>query len=175
MALVQAPPGDEDRIVEFFAGLCKNVEIDLMIQDLDWSGPGMPVELIVRLLDMLPRFRYLKIETSNACTKYSQVLERTEGRLCVSGGWAVMQLIEALDRGVHAFMPEASMVRIYEAVRRLHASGDRDGARRLFERLLPVLAFSNQQLEVSIHFFQAAASQAGNFPDSFGAAANNRL
>jgi len=29
----------------------------------------------------------------------------TEGRLNVSGGWAVPQLMEALDRGVHAVMP----------------------------------------------------------------------
>lgn len=64
-----------------------------------------------------------------------------------------MQMIEALDRGVHAFMP-TGMHRIYTEIHRRYASGDRDAARELFERLLPVLAFSNQRLDVSIRFFK---------------------
>ena len=97
--------------------------MNLMIQDLDWHESGMSIELIAHLFDILPRFRYVKVETANACPKYTQILDRTGGKLFVSGGWAVMQLMEALDRGVQAFMPESSMVRIYETIRRLHAAG----------------------------------------------------
>ncbi len=154
MMLVQAPPLDDDGIEDFYRRLCSEVELELMIQDIDWVGSGMPMDLIARLFDSLPLFRFIKVETKNACPKYSEILERFDGRLHVSGGWAVMQLIDALDRGVNAFMPEASMVRIYEAVRRLHAQGERQAAWTLFERLLPVLAFSNQELDISIHFFK---------------------
>jgi dihydrodipicolinate synthase/N-acetylneuraminate lyase len=62
-------------------------------------------------------------------------------------------MLEALDRGVHAFMPTA-LHAIYVRIYRLYKAGDREGARDLFERVLPVLAFANQHLDISIHFFK---------------------
>jgi 4-hydroxy-tetrahydrodipicolinate synthase len=64
-----------------------------------------------------------------------------------------MQMIEALDRGVHAFMP-TGMHEIYTRIYALYAQGRRQEAAALFNRLLPVLAFSNQHLDISIHFFK---------------------
>lgn len=125
----------------------------LMIQDWDAAGYGLPVALIARLFAEVEAFRCLKIEVVPAGTKYTEVLEATDGRLHVSGGWAVTQMIEGLDRGVHAFMP-TGMHRIYTRIYRLYAAGRRDEARTLFDAIAPVLAFSNQHLDISIHFFK---------------------
>lgn len=125
----------------------------LMLQDWDPVGPGVPVSVIASLFREIDVFRCLKIEAVPAGAKYSAVIEATEGRLHVSGGWAVMQMIEALDRGVHAFMP-TGMHQIYTRIFSLYHAGQRDEARELFSRLLPVLAFSNQHLDVSIHSFK---------------------
>jgi len=125
----------------------------LMLQDWDPSGNGLPVPLIVRLFEEVDAFRCLKIETVPAGVKYSEVLEATGGRLHVSGGWAVTQMIEGLDRGVHAFMP-TGMHRIYTRIYALHAEGRQEEARALFDEMAPVLAFSNQHLDISIHFFK---------------------
>lgn len=125
----------------------------LMIQDLDWSGSGLPIAEIVRLFEALPTFRCLKVETLPAGPKYTRVLEATGGRLHVSGGWAAMQMPDALARGVHAFMPtclDLVYVAIYDSWRR----GETDKARELFERLLPIVAFSHQHIDVSIRFFK---------------------
>jgi 4-hydroxy-tetrahydrodipicolinate synthase len=62
-------------------------------------------------------------------------------------------MIEGLDRGVHAFMP-TGMQKIYCEIYRRYTAGDRAGAVELFRKLLPVLAFSNQHLDISIHFFK---------------------
>lgn len=132
----------------------------LMIQDWDASGPGAPVPLIARLFEQIECFRCLKIEVVPAGSKYSAVLEATDGGLHVSGGWAVMQMIEALDRGVHAFMP-TGMHRVYTRIYELYTSRQRDAARGLFNCLLPVLAFSNQHLDVSIHFFKRLLHRQG--------------
>jgi dihydrodipicolinate synthase/N-acetylneuraminate lyase len=134
----------------------------LMIQDLDWGGSGLPVTEIVRLFKALPTFRCLKVETVPAGPKYTSVLEATGGRLHVSGGWAVMQMPDALARGVHAFMPttlDPVYVAIYDAYRR----GEVDAARALFERLLPIVAFSNQHIDVSIRFFKKLRRAEGLF------------
>ena len=125
----------------------------LMLQDWDVTGEGLPLPLIVRLFDEVDAFRCLKIETANASAKYTRVLEETAGRLHVSGGWAVTQMIDGLDRGVHAFMP-TGIHRAYTRIFSLHARGNREQAVTLFHRLCPILAFSNQHLDVSIHFFK---------------------
>jgi len=134
----------------------------IMLQDWDPAGNGLPIETIVDLFGKIPRFEWLKIEVIPAGPKYSAVLDATAGRLQVAGGWAVMQMIEALDRGAHAFMP-TDMHRIYCAIYDRYATGDRDGARALFEQVLPVLAFSNQRLDISIAFFKRLLHAQGVF------------
>ncbi|MBD3186613.1 dihydrodipicolinate synthase family protein [Candidatus Bathyarchaeota archaeon] len=125
----------------------------LMLQDWAPSGFGLPLSLIEHLFEEIDAFRALKVEVVPSGYKYSRVLDVTAGRLHVSGGWAVMQLIESLDRGVHAFMP-TGMHAIYTAIYNRYQEGDRTGAESLFNKLLPVLAFSNQHLDISVHFFK---------------------
>jgi 4-hydroxy-tetrahydrodipicolinate synthase len=74
-----------------------------------------------------------------------------------------MQMIEALDRGVHAFMPTA-LHAVYVRIYRLYTTGDREGACNLFEKILPVLAFANQHLDISIHFFKRLLYAQGTYP-----------
>jgi 4-hydroxy-tetrahydrodipicolinate synthase len=164
--LAQAPQplaGDPDRIREYFRALAHNVDLTLMIQDLDWHGGGMDLSLICELFQILPTFRCIKVETVPAGPKYSRILSATDGRLHVSGGWAVAQMLEGLERGVHAFMPEGSMVAIYRAIMARHLAGDREGARLLFERLLPILAFVKQHIDISIQFFKRVLVAKGMF------------
>jgi 4-hydroxy-tetrahydrodipicolinate synthase len=135
----------------------------LMLQDWDARGYGVPVPTLVRLFETVDAVRAVKVEVVPAGRKYSELLAATGGRLHVSGGWAVMQMIEALDRGVHAFMPTA-LHRTYVTIHRLHQAGRREAARELFDRVLPVLAFSNQHLEISIHFFKRLLHAQGIYP-----------
>jgi dihydrodipicolinate synthase/N-acetylneuraminate lyase len=134
----------------------------LMVQDLDWAGPGLAIDEIVALFEAIPQFASLKIEVAPAGPKYTKVLAATGGRLHVCGGWAVLQMIEALGRGVHGFMPtcmEALYVQIYSRFE----SGDVAGARALHADLLPVLAFSNQHIFTSIGFFKRLRVAEGLF------------
>ncbi len=161
--LYQAPPGAE--VAKLKAGLSVLAEIGpgpVMLQDLDWHGPGLPVDVIVDLFEAVPAFQSLKIETVPAGPKYTAVLAATGGSLHVCGGWAVSQMVDALTRGVHAFMPtecEAVYVTIYD----LFAAGEREAARALFETMLPLIAFSNQHIDVSIRFFKYLRQEAGVF------------
>jgi 4-hydroxy-tetrahydrodipicolinate synthase len=159
----QAARVDAHGIEDFFRRLADSTSLTLMIQDLDWQGDGMPLNLICRLFEEVPTFRCIKVETVPAGPKYSRILEATGGRLHVSGGWAVTQMLDGLERGIHAFMPEGSMVGIYRAIVARFVSGDREGARRVFESLLPILAFSNQHIDVSVQFFKRVLVAKGVF------------
>ncbi|HEY6571018.1 MAG TPA: dihydrodipicolinate synthase family protein, partial [Candidatus Limnocylindrales bacterium] len=131
--LVQAPVrlmNDPAATVDYFKVVCEAPIPMLMIQDLEWGGPGLPIPTIVRLFDEIEPFRCIKVETVPAGSKYTAVLEATGGRLNVSGGWAVPQLIEALDRGIHGVMPGGLHWVLVEVVRR-YRNGDRASARDL--------------------------------------------
>ena len=135
----------------------------IMLQDWDASGYGLPDELILDLFESVPAFRCLKVETVPAGVKYSRILELTKGQLNVSGGWAVSQMIEGLQRGVHAFMP-TGMHWIYTEIYRLWNAGKKGEAEELFQKILPVLAFSNQHLDISVHFFKRLLFKQGIYP-----------
>jgi dihydrodipicolinate synthase/N-acetylneuraminate lyase len=110
----------------------------------------------------VPSFRCLKVEVVPAGPKYTAVREATGGRLHVSGGWAADQMIEALDRGVDVIMPTA-MTGIYARIYRAHQAGDRETAREWFHRILPILAFTRQHLDISIQFYKRLYLRRGLF------------
>jgi dihydrodipicolinate synthase/N-acetylneuraminate lyase len=163
--LVQSPnrlAGDPEGQRAFFHE-CADVGMDmLVIQDLDWGGGGMAVETLGRLAEEIPSFTWVKIETVPAGVKYSAVLEAGDGKLRVMGGWALAQMIEGLDRGVHAFTPTA-INRIFVHVDRLYRGGRRDDAVALFERVVAVLAYCCQHIDVSIHFLKRYCVRRGLF------------
>jgi dihydrodipicolinate synthase/N-acetylneuraminate lyase len=135
----------------------------LMLQDWATVGNGVPVPLIARLFDEVEAFKALKVEVPAAGIKYTQVYGATGGRLHLSGGWAVQQMIEGLDRGLHAFMP-TGLHWTYARIYKLYQAGKRAEARDMFNKILPVLAFSNQHLDVSIHFFKRLLHEQGIYP-----------
>jgi len=163
--LVQAPTAllrDEAATVAFFREVCRAPIEVLMIQDLEWNGPGLAIPTIVRLFEELEPFRAIKVESVPAGPKYTAILAATAGRLAVCAGWAVPYLIEALDRGIHAVTPGGLHWVIAEVVRRYRA-GDRAAARGLFARLLPILGWQNQHIDISNQFLKLLAVRQGIF------------
>lgn len=137
----------------------------LMVQDWDLGGFGIPVEIITELFNKIEEFQCLKVEVNPAGVKYSKVIEATEGKLHISGGWAGTQMIEALDRGVNAFMPTI-LHGVYNKIYQLHRNGNRESAIKLFNRLVPILAFSHQHVDISIHFNKRLVHKQGLFSTS---------
>ncbi|MCG8308406.1 MAG: dihydrodipicolinate synthase family protein [Cytophagales bacterium] len=161
--LIQLPFDNRDQFREDFFELAESGAEVIMLQDWDANGYGLADELILELFEKIPEFRCLKVETAPAGVKYSNILRLTDGKLNVSGGWAVMQLPEAFRRGVHAFMP-TGMHWIYTRIHNLYRDGNPKAAVRLFHEILPVLAFSNQHLDISIHFFKRLLWKQGVYP-----------
>ncbi len=134
----------------------------VMLQDLDWQGSGIAPETIARLAERVPALAAVKVETAPAGPKYSAVRALTGDRLHLSGGWAAMQMLDGLARDLDAFIPSGVLPAYVEIFSRFER-GDRDGARALFERALPILAFSNQHIDVSIPFWKRVRRAEGIF------------
>ncbi len=161
--LFQIPFQNEIQFKNHFSELAETGPGMIMLQDWNASGYGLPDKLILELFETVEAFRCLKVETVPAGIKYSRILELTNGELNVSGGWAVSQMIEGLKRGVHAFMP-TGMHKIYCEFYRLWKAGKTHEAEHLFGEIIPVLAFSNQHLDISIHFFKRLLFKQGIYP-----------
>jgi len=134
----------------------------IMLQDLDWSGPGLAVERIVGLTEAVPALTAVKVETVPAGPKYTALAERAGGRMHLSGGWAVMQMLDGLARGLDAFIP-SGLLPVHSRIFAAWADGDHRRARTLFERILPVLTFANQHIDVSGRFWKAVRVRQGIF------------
>ena len=151
--LIQLPFKNEKQFKKDFLELAECGPEVIMLQDWDASGYGLPDQLIMDLFETVPSFRCLKIETIPAGVKYSKMLKLSNNTLNVSGGWAVNQMIEGLKRGIHAFMP-TGMHWIYSKIFADFQKGKIDESTALFNEILPILAFSNQHLDISIHFYK---------------------
>lgn len=125
----------------------------IMIQDLDWYGKGLSQDFIIELFDKIEKFKWLKIETTNSGLKYTKIKKITNNKLNVCGGWAVTQLIDALNRGVDAFIP-TGLEFLYVTIYNMFKNGNIVEARNLFNDILPIINFSNQNINLSIKFFK---------------------
>lgn len=161
--LFQIPYQTSEQFKSHFLQLAELDVAMIMLQDWDASGYGLPDELILELFENVEAFRCLKVETVPAGVKYSRILQITDGKLNISGGWAVSQMTEGLKRGVHAFMP-TGMHWIYTEIYRLWNEGKENEATLLFRQLLTILAFSNQHLDISVHFFKRLLHRQGTYP-----------
>ncbi len=160
--LFQIPFIEEQQFRNHFMELAQLNPEMIMLQDWDATGYGLSDQLICDLFEKVAAFKCLKIETVPAGPKYSRILELTQGTLNLSGGWAVTQMMEGLQRGVHAFMP-TGMHFIYTAIYQYFEEGNIAEAEALFQKIIPVLAFSNQHLDVSIHFFKRLLYRQGMY------------
>ena len=152
--------------IAFLKNLSQHSPKIIMVQDLDWSGDGLDLDSILTMFNRVKKLTWLKIETKKAGPKYSAVKSMTNNHLKVCGGWAVTQLLDALDRQVDAFIP-TGMEFLYTKIYKQYHLGNHDLARELFHKLLPVLNFSNQHIDISIRFLKELRVKEGIFSSSF--------
>ncbi len=154
IVLWQPPAGLSARAIE--EGVARLADAGpgrVMLQDLDWQGTGLDPEIIAGIARRVPGLSAVKVETVPAGPKYTALRDIAGDRLHLSGGWAAMQMLDGLARGLDAFVP-SGLLSAYVRVFDLFVRGEREAARALFERMLPVVTFSNQHIEVSIRFWK---------------------
>ena len=151
-ALCQIPEiSNEKELISTMIEIANAGPSNLMIQDLSWNDEGLEVDLIDRLFKKIDTFKSLKIEVKNSGQKYSKVLKKTKGKLHVSGGWAITEMIDALERGVHALMP-STLEEIFLLIIEYFNSDKKIEAEILFNKIRPILIFTHQDINVSIRF-----------------------
>lgn len=139
----------EASIREYLSGFLAGVpDTPVLIQDFNPGGPSISVDLILALRRAHSNFRYLKLEEPLGAPKFEQILQATGGEIGLFEGWGGLYAMELIPMGIAGIMPALSVSDILQKVFRLRRSGHHDLAFDLFERIMPQIFFSLQNMEL---------------------------
>jgi 2-keto-3-deoxy-L-arabinonate dehydratase len=137
-------------VIEYFKQVADAIDIPIMVQDAPLSPTPLPVSLLIDLVRQVPQVRYAKIEVPQAADKlHSLVTALGAGLPGPFDGEESVTLIPDLDAGATGTMPSsmvpAELGRIVRGYLSGYLSGDRAGAVKAWEDLLPLIHFENRQ------------------------------
>jgi 4-hydroxy-tetrahydrodipicolinate synthase len=135
-----------DQVLSFFRTVGDAVDIPIMVQDAPMSATALPVPLFSQLVTDVDRVSHAKVETAGAAEKIRALIAASGGALVGPfDGEESVTLIPDLDAGaVGTMCSSLAPAELGRIVRRYH-DGDRDGAVRDWEALLPLLHYENRQ------------------------------
>jgi 4-hydroxy-tetrahydrodipicolinate synthase len=133
-------------VIEYFRQVADAIDIPIMVQDAPLSPTPLPASLLIDLVRAVPQVRYAKIEVPQAADK----LHALAGALGDSlpgpfDGEESVTLIPDLDAGARGTMPSSMVPGELGQIVRGYLAGDRAGAVRAWEDLLPLIHFENRQ------------------------------
>jgi len=133
-------------VIEYFRQVADAIDIPIMVQDAPLSPTPLPVSLLIDLVRQVPAVRYAKIEVPQAADKLHALVTALGDSLPGPfDGEESVTLIPDLDAGARGTMPSSMVPAELGRIVRRHLSGDRAGAVRAWEDLLPLIHFENRQ------------------------------
>ena len=140
--LTVAGPG----VIGYFRQVADAVDIPVMVQDAPLSATPLPAGLLIDLVRQVPQVQYVKIEVPQAADKLHALVSALGDSLPGPfDGEESITLIPDLDAGATGTMPSSTVPAELGQVVRRYRAGDRAGAVRAWEALLPLIHFENRQ------------------------------
>lgn len=141
----------EDDLLRYSERVACAVQVPVLIQDFNPGGATVGASFARRLKETAPNFRFLKLEEPCMGPKVRAIREATGGTVGVLEGWGGMYLLELLPSGICGAMPGLAMVDLFQALITAARNGNVAMACAQFERILPFIVFSLQNMELFHH------------------------
>ena len=141
----------ETDLYRYFDRLLSSIDIPLLIQDVNPSGPTVTARFVSELHRAHPHFRWIKLEEPMMSSKVTAILEATNGEVGVLEGWGGMYLLDLFPAGICGVMPGLAVSDLLAKVFQLAANGDMAGAHKIHEGILPQIVLSLQHMELFHH------------------------
>jgi 4-hydroxy-tetrahydrodipicolinate synthase len=138
-------PAIKAYLSEFFAAI---PDTPVLVQDFNPGGASISVNLINELRVQHPNFKYLKLEEPLSASKFEAIIQATEGQVHVFEGWGGLYLLELVPVGISGVMPGLAVADILQRIFTLRKNGDNAKAFDLFEKVMPQIFFSLQNMEL---------------------------
>ncbi len=120
----------------------------VLIQDFNPGGSSISVEFIKELMDENPNFKYLKLEEPLCAPKFESIIKATKGKVGLFEGWGGLYMLELVPIGIRGVMPGLAVSDILQRVFDLRSNGEDGKAFDLFEKVMPQIFFSLQNMEL---------------------------
>lgn len=120
----------------------------VLIQDFNPGGSSISVDLIKRLMDEHPNFKYLKLEEPLCAPKFEQIIQATGNNIGLFEGWGGLYMLELVPVGIRGVMPGLAVADILQKIFDLRVAGENAKAFELFEKVMPQIFFSLQNMEL---------------------------
>jgi dihydrodipicolinate synthase/N-acetylneuraminate lyase len=143
-AMVMAPAkvgSEPSALIDFYGEIGRRTGLDIVLQNAPAPvGSGLPVDTIAKVAAAVPAITYVKEETLPPGPRISGLIGAAPPHLKgVIGGGGARHLYDELDRGAIAAMPAVEITDLHVALYEAFIGGDRDKARALYIRSLPML------------------------------------
>ncbi len=139
----------EDSIKEYLAGFFQSIpDTPVLVQDFNPGGSSISVGLITELMNEHPNFNYLKLEEPLCAPKFEQIIKATGGKVGLLEGWGGLYMLELIPTGIVGVMPGLGVSDLLQKVFNLRKNGDNEKAFELFEKVMPQIFFSLQNMEL---------------------------
>lgn len=139
----------EDALKKYLTGFFQSIpNTPVLIQDFNPGGSSISVGLIKTLMDENPNFKYLKLEEPLCAPKFSDIIRTTGGKVGLFEGWGGLYMLELIPIGIVGVMPGLAVSDLLQKVFTLRKNGETDKAFDLFEKVMPQIFFSLQNMEL---------------------------
>ena len=147
-ALMVAPPAGQrnlDAVLEYYQRVAEATALPLVIQDEPVTTQvTMPAPFIARLTTEVPRVGAIKLEEAPTPPKITRLRTLLGDRAAIFGGLGGVYFFEELSRGADGAMTGFPYPEALRAIREHFVAGQRDEARALFYRWLPLIRYESQ-------------------------------
>ena len=129
---------------EHFRRIGDGLSVPVVVQDHPASsGVKMPASFIAGLAEVLPPNSAVKLEDPPTSAKIAELRGLTDA-FRIFGGLGGVSLFPELEAGADGTMTGFALPETVVEIVREHRAGNREAARRCFERALPLMLFESQ-------------------------------
>lgn len=139
----------EDSLKEYLGEFLQSIpDTPVLIQDFNPGGSSISVNFIEALMNEHPNFKYLKLEEPLCAPKFEEIIKKTNGNIGLFEGWGGLYMLELIPLGIAGVMPGLGVSDILQKVFDLRRNGEHARAFSIFEKVMPQIFFSLQNMEL---------------------------
>ena len=154
----------ESDLLAYCRMVCGAVRVPVLVQDFNPGGPTIGPDFCRALIDSCPNVRYAKLEEPLLAPKLLAIRKVTDDRIGILEGWGGMYMMELIEPGICGLIPGLGMADLLQDVWRLAKGGRKPAAMDLFEKLLPHISFSLQNMELFLWMEKDLLARRGVIP-----------
>ena len=139
----------ESSLKEYLSSFFKSIpDTPVLVQDFNPGGTTINASFIKELMDEHTNFKYLKLEEPLCAPKFEAIIKNTKGKIGLFEGWGGLFMMELIPIGITGVMPGLAVSDILQKVFTLRKNGSHEEAFDLFEKVMPQIFFSLQNMEL---------------------------